>query len=537
MLDSPNLLQAVSHALTALLLVLAVTIWWRWRGLSTAIEGMSWRDGAALAGLFVLAAALRLLLPHHTIIHTNFHGLYFLEIAVGPSVPAEELGQRAPYGLGNHVFFRLLWLYLPREIPLYLTINALLSAAVPAQLYLLARLLDGSRGWGLTAGLLLAVLPAHILVSPTENDLVLCSFMALAALTHWIAWLRTGRRALLYGALAWLVLLVHTRVLVLVFPAAFVVVAMLLEGQRRARFKSTALLIGSALAALLMAPQYLLLDEVLSADHAAAVSVANLMRLPGYMFHPGTNLLLAPAVTMPLLPLLCVAGLALLLHQRRKTGLLLLLPIVTLGPLYLYFSDHLLDSLRYQYFVWPFYLLPAGSAVAAVFATLASRRASLLLRAVVLVVLCGATLLPYLSMLGHKHAITEEFEFVTTALPQLPPGSLLVENRPLEVAGHPPIAPLTIPAFMVHDAGIDVAAATWFDSATDGPYVVYVGLQSHARYLDEAPRPGPRHPDPGPYHLVPIVTTIIRPGDDSPGPDLHFPQTEVEIGFYRLHMP
>jgi len=526
MLESPALLVTISHTLTALLVMLVLTSWLRWRGLAVAIPGGNWQDVAALVALFVLSALLRLLLARHTIIHTNFHGLYFLEIAAGPPVPAEGLSQRAPYGLGNYAFFNFVWLYLPRSIDRYFTVNALLAAAVPAQLYLLVRLLGGEWKWGLASALTLAVLPAHIIVSPTENDIVLCSFFALASLICWLGWLRTGRWALLAGALAWLVLLVHTRILVLVFPAAFVAASILLEGRREARFKSPLFVLSALAAAILILPQYLLVYEVLTA--APAASAATLWRLPAHMALPETNLLLAPGLTLPLLPLLALAGVILLMRKERRTGLLVALPLVTIAPLYLYFSGHTLDCLRYQFFVWPFYLLPAGYSLATV-----KRLSDWRLYGLALAALVVAILLPYLHAVRHEHAITQEFEFVRSALPRLPRGEVVLENRPLEVEGHPPIAPLTIPAFMVHEAGLGVSAHGPAEPEACG-HIAYVGLQAHAYYLDEKPTATARLHLHGRARLAPLATMQLNPRGGTPGPDLVLPDSPIEIGFYRV---
>jgi len=528
---------SVTHlVLTGLLVLLVATFFWRWRSWREAVPDFDRRDLLMLRLTLAVAAGLRVILSHPTIIHTNFHGLRYLETALAGAVsdPA-ELPARAKYGLGNYTFFTFLWVFLPRTVDVYFGVNLLLSSLLAPFLYLFVRLLEGGRRWALFSALILAFLPAHIKVSATENDILLCSFFAMVSLVNWLGWLRTGRVVLLLGAAAGLALAVHTRILSSALPVALVLLVPFVP-EWRARFRKPAAWAILAGTSLLLVPHCIHVWNLLHAQHSAAARSLDLLGLPFRLFSPAHNLLLDPGVTMPLLPVLVAAGVVVVGARRFRSGLAATLLMLFFGALYLYFSEHLLDCLRYQFFVWPFYALlaaipfemfPVHAARGRIHKAMPMMGAALLLTAL---------LLPYVPWLTTPHVITREFDFIREGLDEVPAGSAVrTTGSGFDVAkGRVPS--FTLPAFLLDEHGLVQADEKSEVRAT----VLYVGLQDYVFTVSEDPEPHaptyrrPRAWPPETAQLVPIVTSTLRPAGDSPGPGLYFPAKEVTIGFYRV---
>jgi len=408
----PSLLWVFHHVLTvllaALVLSVGVRLWKVWRG----IRDRGFADLMCMQLVFSAAMLARLLLPPETLLHPNFHGMTFLEIPLCPPIGEPALlADKAGYGLGNYTFYHFLWAYLPRTVGTYFMVNRVLSAVTCVLLFLLVRLLGGSRVWAFSSGILLALLPGHIIPAASENGIVLCSFLAMAALVNWAGWLATRSPWLLLGAAGYLVWTVHSRVLVLAFPAAFVIVALARKwtnarsagaggaqrlqspspgeaghspgqaGGGEKRIPSPSFPVGegracpakpwrsrvggalacAALAFLLLAvPQYVHVLSGLGRDESRNVHAVNLLLMPLALLRPDRNLLLDPDVTPVFLPLAVVLGLIVLFRTDRRMGWSVLALTLGFGALYLFFSDHITSQLRYQYFTWPFYALTAG---------------------------------------------------------------------------------------------------------------------------------------------------------------------------------
>lgn len=548
-----NLLAATHFALTLLLVALVATAWWRWRGLAAALPDTSHRD-LLLPGLALAAALLvRFVLSHPTVIHSNFHGMRYLETALATAVtdPA-ELPARTKYGLGNYTFYAFLWHFLPRSTDMYFAVNTVLSSLLVPLVYFFVRLLEGGRMWAFFSALTLAFLPAHIKLSATENDVLLCSFFALVSLVNWAAWLRMGRCAtspgvgtgtwglrqstpLLLGSAAALVLAVHTRVLSAAFPLALLLLLPFFGRESWRHLIHPAALAIMGFAGLLMGPHYFHVWNLLHASHSAAARSLDLVVLPLRLLSPAHNLLLDPMVTMPLLPLLVVAGFGGLAALHRVRGLALTALVLFFGALYLYFSEHLLDSLRYQFFLWPWYAVAAAAPLEWLRLKWGSSpRRQMAVSAVAAAVVC-ALFLPYLPWLTTPHVITQEFDFIRTGLAQLSAGTKVTTTGGGFDVAMGRIPSFELPPFLLEEYGLTSPDG----SSTNSPEVLYMGLQDYVFTISEDPAPfSPRYlrhrslsADMG-TRLVPVVTRTLRPGGDSPGPGLYFPADEVTIGFY-----
>ncbi len=500
-------------------------------------------DWAAMASLFALAAFLRLTLVPQVLVHTNFHALYFVENALGPrTTETIDLLGRAPYGLTNYSLFQLCWAYLPRTLPVYLNINAILSAATVPLVFLLIRLLDGSRWWALGGAIILALLPAHMKMGPTENEITLSSFFALLTLVHWTAYLRAPDKMLLAGTVAALLLTVHSRVLTLAFPAALVVLYFALPHGRRVGPPKKLTALGGGIWAALAWPQYVYILSLLingEANDQQARFAGKLMRA----FSPESSLLFNLQISPAIVPLAFVIGGALMVWRWRWRGGLVVFATLLLSVLYHVHSAHLLDQLRYQYFLWPFVSILAGFAVGESCYLLSgkvARAAALTSWGVALAIWLIPTM-PFIKMVPPS---STEATFVMENARHLPSPAVLLENEPLEVTDGRLIAPLVIPAFVIHDTGLNISIATLEQADLecdngDKPLVLYVGLQNHVNYEGEdvsanlLPRITPEVTKLG-CRLEPIVTTPIDTAGPTPGPELGFSNEEVEIGFYQL---
>lgn len=500
-------------------------------------------DWLAVAGLLAAAVTLRLLLPPPILVHTNFHSLYFLENALGPrTTDAIELMGRAPYGMTNYSVFQLFWAYLPRTWPVYIALNVLWSAGTVPLVYLLVRLLDGTVWWALAAAALLALLPAHLKMSPTENEITLSSLFALATLVHWAAFLRTPNKTLLAGTLAALLLTVHSRVLTLAFPLALVVLYFAIPRNRRLPLPPKSVAIGGGIGAALACPQYVYIISLLVHGGAAnqnARSAGKLLRL----FNPESSLLFNLEVTPLIVAFAVIVGGAMLVWKRRWRGALLVVATLLLAMLYHIHSSHLLDQLRYQFFLWPFVCILAGFSIGELCTLSSSRK----LRAGVLAVWClglSLWLVPVMPFISTVPSSSREAAFVMENVHRLPARGVLLETPPLPTTDGRIIAPLAIPAFVLDETGLGIVSRS-IDEArmecggNDNQTLVYVGLQNHSFYSGETCdnvqclRIAPEILRLG-CRLEPVVTTTINTTGPTPGPDLEFRTERAEIGFYRL---
>ena len=535
------------HLLAVLLIGLLLSTYWAAREFCRQTVGFRKSEWALGLLLFGVALALRLVFVDPTLLHTNFHGLYFLDIPLSQRVAGGALlAEKAGYGLTNYTFYHLLWAYLPRTLGVYYFVNAILSSGCACLTYLLVRVLGGRVLWALCAGLTLAILPAHAGVSLSENDIILSSFFCLAGLAAWIAFLRFNSKVLFFWSLACLVVAVHSRVLVLSAPPVYVMAWWLHRPGAKASFRSPWAIAGLLATVASCLPQYVHICALLQSQATTGASAASLVQLPLSFFTPSHNLLL----NWQFVPTVVPAGVAVsvwLCATSRSPGRDTLLGATLVwGLLYLYFSNHPLDALRYQFFVWPFY-----SALATAFLDFMPQRSTFwrgqapAAVAVAWLILATATSVPFLGRPEAARAISEELRFIRETLPQLADTSPLAVNDSIVVEGRPPIRAVLIPDFLLAEAGLGGGAhgpkvlVFGPDSRLpEGPLLLYVGLQAHARYDHEPLDPlSPRISPPAlleRYKWTPIKEHKMDVSAQSPGPSLLYGNSNVTIGFYLL---
>ena len=341
---------------------------------------------------------------------------------------------------------------------------------------------------------------------------------------------------------------VHTRVLVLSAPLVFAAAFALWFSQVKPVVRKPWFVSGVVLAAALCLPQYLHVFSLLSEGGSTGASPLNLVQAPLALLDPARNLLLDLYLVPIVVPAAVALTSGLFLWRKTPERVFLLVTVAFWGMLYLYFSSHPLDALRYQYFTWPLYCVLAPGFLEFV----PQRRSSRLLRPdrgpalALYVTLVVATAAPNLHNLDENRAISEEFHFIRQQLARLPANSRLLFNGDLEVPGHPPIRSPLFPEFLLNQAGLDaqvIADPAALEAASTGPdqaqpLVLYIGLQSYTVYDDEpatvaTPRLTPAflaaH-----FSHIPIATRDIEVKGQSPGPALQFSKDVVETGFYRL---
>jgi hypothetical protein len=500
-------------------------------------------DWLAVAGLFALASLLRLTLVPQMFVHTNFHALYFVENALGPrTTDAIDLLGRTPYGLTNYSLFQLCWAYLPRTWPVYLNINAVISAATIPLVFLLIRLLDGSRWWALGGAILMTLLPAHMKMGPTESEITLSSFFALLSLVLWTAYLRAPDKILLAGTFAALLVTVHSRVLPTAFPAALVVIYFALPLARRLPVPGKHLAVGGGIWAALAWPQYVYVVSLLvhsDAGDGKARFAGQLTRV----LSPETSLLLNSEVTPFIVPLFVAVGSGLLIWRRKRQGAILVAATALVAQFYHIHSSHVLDQLRYQFFLWPFLAILAGFALEELCVRLPNQTS----RAVAMAswgTALALWLIPANTFLQSLPPSSHEATFVLENTHHLPATAILLGCQPLTAADGRHIAPLFIPSFILDDSQLQISHMSTDEvpancGGTGIPVLAYVGLQNHVVYSNEElpkgklPRLSSELRELG-CSLEPVLTKVIQTSGPTPGPELEFLADEVEIGFYRL---
>jgi len=561
---SPPVLQAMHYVLTALVALLLLSAPARWGRVWKAVEGAGPLDVAAVLWVGAAAFLLRWLLPPEALLNPNFHGMTFLDVPLCASVQdAVELADRSQYGVGNYTFYHFLWAYLPRTPGVYFMVNRVLSALTCMLLYVLVRLLGGNRIWAFASAWLLALVPAHVIVAASENSILLSSFLAMAGLVCWVAWLRDGSRWLLFGAAGYLLWTVHSRVLVLAFPAAFVITGAAAWPTLKPRLRGAGPWVAAVAFLLLAVPQYVHIAAGLSNESTQHAHAANLLYTLVSLIRPSVNLLINPDLTPVLVPVLSLAGMVLLARTEPRTGRMVAALAFGFGALYLFFSSLETVQLRYQYFTWPLWLLPAGVVPAWAASHMLKRhgvadirpgtpgrvrlvRKSLRIQAAVtgLVLVAPAlSFLPYVERVRQEDAGVKEFRFVVESLPQLPAGSVLLEPSRIEVSDRRTLFPYAIPVFLLEQTGVRAADRGMEDLLTlpDTRVVVYVGLQAYSYFREE---------DVSPYApdylrlrrlarwkgvtLRPLLTTVVDTRGYRPAEDLFIPASQAQIGFYEV---
>jgi hypothetical protein len=423
-----------------------------------------------------------------------------------------------------------------------LNLNALISAATIPLVYLLVRLLDGSRWWALGGAIILTLLPAHMKMGPTESEITLSSFFALLTLVLWTAYLRVPDKMLLAGTIAALLLTVHSRVLPTAFPAALAVIYCALPRARRHPLPGMQLAAGGGIWAALAWPQYVYVVSLLvhsDAGDGKARFAGQLTRV----LSPEASLLFNGEVTPFIVPLLVAVGSGLLIWRRKRQGAILVAATALVAQLYHIHSGHVLDQLRYQFFLWPFLAILAGFALEELCVRLPNQTS----RSVALaswVTALALWLIPATTFLQSLPPSSQEATFVLDNARHLPATAILLGNQPLEAADGRLIAPLLIPSFILDDAQLEISheSADKAPANCGGngiPVLAYVGLQNHVVYAnEELPKSELPRLDPGlkslGCRLEPVITKIIQTAGPTPGPELEFLADEVEIGFYRL---
>jgi hypothetical protein len=392
--------------------------------------GPGWAAGLLPLLVVVLAAALRLLDSPLTIANVNAHAYDWIRSAMDGIH-----GGYGRYGNGYPNFFHaLLLLGLPRSGEAIMTVNALLGALSAGALcaFVLAAFAD--RWAALFAGVLLAVLPAHVRLSSSEDFPALLSLsQILAALAAVAAARSPGARTL--AAAACLVLfsvqvrpegwfIVPAAALLFVSAAGW---ATLKRTVRMPSFWVVFLLTAAAA----VGPLLGLRDALSSAENPLPpVELFSMRTLRALFLTPlGSpegigNLSLNPFYTPPTLVVLAAVGAAAFWKNHRAFILALAASYLLLAWTVAAFQLGIIPTARLQVS----YQWTLASLSGAGFAWLAGRalKGRLAAIAVAIIVLAALSYVPYRGFVHRLYAPQLEYSFLRDAMRKIPDRCTLV---------------------------------------------------------------------------------------------------------------
>jgi len=282
-----------------------------------------------LAGIFLLALMLRLLLPSVGLFHDHNHGYRYLEVmmSTGPH------DYRLEYGLGGFGSFRLLLFFLPDSPQSVFALNILFGALTIFPVYAFARSVWASERAGLFAALAIALLPPHIRLSATEDLYVLGGLLEVTCLAAVLAYSRAASIKHLALAVASAVLVCQVRESLNLVPLFAIAAFFLFAAHRREALRRPSLWGAVAMTVLLVAPHaYFFASYSLPSLAAIGPRFDSAWVLgTGVRIFTLENPYLDPGLTLPTFALLGAAGVA--LRFRSQAG-----PILFVGSAVLVFA-------------------------------------------------------------------------------------------------------------------------------------------------------------------------------------------------------
>ncbi len=272
------------------------------------IPALARRRSSALLlfGLVALAVLLRAAIPPVGLFHDHNHGYQYLEVMLG-SGPHEF---RPEYGLGGFGVFRFLLFFLPHEPQSIFGLNIALGALTVLPVYAFARLAWDSERAGLFAALAIAVLPAHVRLSATEDLYVVAGLLEATSFAAMIAYARTGAVRHLALTVASVVLVCQVRETMNLVPLMAIAGFFVFGTEIRQRLRRPSLWVAVAAALVLVAPHvYFFATRSLPALGALGPRFDSAWVLhTGVRMFTAENPYLDASVTMPGFMLLAAAG-------------------------------------------------------------------------------------------------------------------------------------------------------------------------------------------------------------------------------------
>lgn len=485
---------------------------------------------AGLAALAALAYALRLWVSPHAFVHENFHAHDALEHAFFAH------GPRGFGELGAAIYRALASVFGARAELIFHT-HAVLSTLGVAALVLVDLALFGRPARALFAGLLLAVLPAHLRYSSGEDLFAPALAFALAglALLTFAIRVRSLGAALAAGFAA--ALAAQGRTELFVWPVIGLVVLAATEGVRALWRRET----GVALVAFVAAALPRLIDLATEGGSRAALRFSP----PAFDELANALALFDADAHTPVLWTLAAVGAAYGLARVPRVHAALLLGAVAFTVLPLCFFNNASANVRLQLPALPFVVLLAatGFEVARAAMAMALRTPTLqrVAASAMALAFAGTTLgmrVPYVLLPGHEEA---QWDFQKRMVAHLPAqGVLLAAFQP---------GPRALDAFprllleqhgkrlVPYDQRIAHASGHWPKPDTEVHY--YEGLHCYFTFLDEPP-PAERNPHCASvrerFRLEPVMVADLAPTRLYPFHYAHGGRRTFRVGLYRAHV-
>jgi len=313
------------------------------------------RVAAAVLALAAAALILRLLLAPQAPIHANGHGYTEIRaIVFAESVETKEI----LYGTTYPAMMR--WINRaaePRGIDIFV-VNIIFGALGVISMFLLAKSLLRDDRAAFFAAALLCFNPSHIMISGTESPVAAFLFFGPAGAALIVPAVKKGSLPLLW--LATLLISVAATLKLLTLLMVPVAVLFYIYSIRGARLRNRAAFSIHSAACLLFASGWAF-AHCLSISRQLITRGTGLIMLDYFtMFFKNENILFDPSLTLLIIPVLALAGWALMWKRDARLAVLLTVCLLmVMPPGFMVIADRT-DAVRYQTAAqWALFLLAA----------------------------------------------------------------------------------------------------------------------------------------------------------------------------------
>jgi len=441
--------------------------------------------GAIVSMLVIWLAAifLRLVLANPTFL-SNLPDLHmYFERLFSPLGHASTWHHH--HGMGGYVLHAGLAQVFGKNYHVVWVVNSLLGSLTPVLLYLVTLKLLNDRRAAFIAAALLAVFPPAVRIDASEQIhglsialVLLTYFSTLEALRRptYLTYLAAG----IAGAAA---MQMRAEAVPYVFFAC-VLTVLKIRGLDRPRW-GLPLLLGVSV--LLVPAMPRLLVTLLDICREGPSTLGTGFGVLSDLFFSSRHLYINPLLSLPVYPLLTMAGIATLVTARSWRLLVFLLAVLAI-QYYLYFNEWILDTneaLRFQAHMWFIQIMLAGAGLAWLSRFARSQRIQGTIIAVGVAV-AASSLLPAQSILRQPQEADQDVLFFAQQLPRLPRSCRLAMLRAGSAESDRYFGPKTWPEWLLKEQGRDDTLSYPEDldliSSGDTCYMVYVGIDCYRRY-------------------------------------------------------
>lgn len=389
-------------------------------------------EAIILFGLFAAAFIPRAFFAPHVIAHTNFHG-YSAVSNIFLFTSQVDMGK---YGHGYFSFFHPFTRFFATTDTTVFFVNIIIGSFCAPLVYLLVKSVNGRKGAAGMAGLIMALLPAHVKYSATESMFILVSFLELITLLAFVEYLKTNSTSLLFSTVLFSASLIQVRPLQIFFPI-ILVLYFLLSGNSSVR-NYRALLLAGILYLLISFPtiyntysNYFLQTGSVrpgayTSDPLALASMA--FGAKTHALGISRNVFFEPTVTHPIFSIFFIAGVVNLLLKDKKTLAMFLFPGAMFAFLYSPVFQNTFNAARFHTGYMHYFVVIAGFGAAWAETSLQRVTKTPVGSTILIITLIVFFSISRFSFVATLSSPQLEYQFLANAIPSLPDDCVIVHQ-------------------------------------------------------------------------------------------------------------